>query len=473
MSNVEQWLNKPGQQRCLLAKINYLSEGSKTAYLSTAPFVSLPTDMPANIPFDDYIIESPTFSKSMAIFSSGSTAGRSSLKLFADESLTPLLMGNVFKQEVTYLLGDEKWPLADFFVIAKQLASRVVASNDELSVQMRDPSLKLDIVMDTGKFDAGTNAGKAKPLCIGDVFNIEPMLEDAATHKYRVNYIAVEDVPIVRDNGLAIAITKNNSDGSFTLNQAPVGRITCDVKGAKPVTFLEYPSEVITWLLTTFAGETIGNITDLSALPLYKIGIYQREPRKVRSVIDLICKSLIGYHIYNRAGQFVAATMPVITEIASGFLTFDDVIEDGVSIRKTIEPASEVLINYRQNFTEQADGLAGSVTADNRELLSQAYQVQTVANNLPDYPYAEPITRNTCLVDGADAIAVGNKLAVMYSVKRTVFRVNALASPFLFELGDEVKLFHWNFHLTSGANGIVIGLKDKPVDGEVTVEVWR
>jgi len=471
MSLIEQWLQKAGQQRCLLAKVNYFNNGAQTAYLSTAPFVSLPTDSPSNIPFDDLIVEAPTFSKSMAIFSSGSTASRSALKVFAHEWLTPLLQGNTFKQEVTYLLGDEEWPLADFVVIGNQLAERVVTSNDELSIQMRDPSLKLDTVIDTGKFTAGPNAGKAKPLCLGDVLNIEPVLENAATHKYCVNYIGVEDVVEVRDNGLAIAITKNNADGSFTLNQAAVGRITCDVKGAKPATYLEYPGETISWLLTTFTNET--NIADLSGLPSYKIGIYQREPRKLRTIIDLICKSLVGYHMYNRAGQFVAAIMPEITGTAMHELTLDDQLENGVNIKKTIEPASEVIINYRKNHTDQSDGLAGGVTTEKRELFSQSYQVETTPNTLPDYPDAEPLTKDTCLVDSVDALSVGVKLAAMYGAKRTIYRVNALGTPFLFDLGDEVSLYHWEYGLEAGDNGIVISLKDDPIEGEVVVELWR
>lgn len=468
---IEKWLQTPGKQRTLLATVNYLHNGAKTAYLATAPFVSLPSDFPANIPFDDFIVESPKFSKSMNIFSSGSTASRSALALFAHESLTPLLTGNVFKGEVTYLLGDEAWPLADFVVIAKQLAERVTARNDEFSVEMRDPSLKLDKVIDTGTFATGANTGKAKPVCIGEVFNIEPVLEDAATHKYRVHFGAIEDVTEVRDNGLAIAITRNNADGSFTLNQAPVGRITCDVKGAKPVTYLQHPFEVITWLLTTFVNET--SIADLSALPLYKLGIYQREPRSVRTVIDRICKSIVGYHMYSRTGQFVAATMPDVTGVAAHQLTFDDVAEDGVTIRKTIEPVLQVLVNYRQNYTPQSDGLAGGVTAVNRELFSQDYQTNIVTNNLPDYPDAQPLTLKTCLVESTDAVAVATKLAAMHGVKRTVYSVDALASPFLFDLGDEVTLNYWDYGLINGLNAIVIGLDDNPVDGEVVVELWR
>lgn len=467
----QQWLQTPSKQRTLLAKVSYLNNGLKTAYLSTAPFVSLPTDNPANQPFDDFIIEPPKFSRRMGIFSSKSSASFSALPLFAHALLTDLANANVYKQQVDYLIGDNEWPLADFIAIGSQLAERVMPSGDEITVEMRDPSIKLDKLIDTGTFTSGANTGKAKPLCIGDVFNIEPVLENVATHKYRVHYDSVNDITEVRDNGISVTYTKTNADGSFLLNQAPVGRITCDVQGAKPVTYLQYPGDVINWLLTTFVGEV--NIADLSVLPNYTLGIYQREPNTVRATIDLICKSINGYHFYSRTAQFVAAIFANTTGITSVLLTLDDVEADGVRLRQSIEPANKVVVNYRQNFTPQSDGLAGGVSATNRDLFSKEYQTADADNVLPDYPEAQPININTCLVNGVDATSVATAKAAIASIKRNVYEVQALAAPFTFELGQEIKLTYWDFGFKNGQTGIVIALGDNPIDGEVTVELWR
>ena len=59
----EQWLKTPGLERALLVKVNYLHNGSKTAYFSTHPFVSSPTDSPAHTPFDDLVVSTPRFSR--------------------------------------------------------------------------------------------------------------------------------------------------------------------------------------------------------------------------------------------------------------------------------------------------------------------------------------------------------------------------------------------------------------------------
>ena len=61
----------------------------------------------------------------------------------------------------------------------------------------------------------------------------------------------------------------------------------------------------------------------------------------------------------------------------------------------------------------------------------------------------------------------------MFSVKRTIYKIAALATPFLFELGQEIELNYYEYNFENGANGIVIGLEDNPINGEVTVELWQ
>ena len=467
----EQWLKTPSKQRLLLAKVNYLANGLKTAYLATGAYISEPSDIPANIPFDDLIMQSPRFSREIGIFTGKSSASKSDLVVYAHELLTPIFEGNVYKQEVEYFIGDELWPFSDFIKVGSQLASSITAKKDDLIINMDDPSIKLDKIIDTGLFTQGENIDKPMPLCLGDVFNIEPVLEAASTHKYRVNFTAVQDIQAVRDNGIEVSYNKNNSEGTFTLNQPPVGRITCDVLGTKTSAWLRYPKEIINWLLSTFVGEV--NIDDLSVLPNYTVGIFQREPDTVRSIVDFICSSINGYHYYTRLGVFTANVMPEITGNHTAQLTLDDINAGGVSIRKTTEPVSQVFINYRQNFTPQSDGLAGAVSSSNRDLFSTEFQTVEVKNELPDYPDAEPITIDTCLVNSSEAQLLAATKAAIASIRRTIYEVDALAVPFLFELGQEIELTYWDYGLRQGETGIIISLNDSPLEGEVTVELWR
>jgi hypothetical protein len=76
-------------------------------------------------------------------------------------------------------------------------------------------------------------------------------------------------------------------------------------------------------------------------------------------------------------------------------------------------------------------------------------------------------------VNEVDAVLVATDKAAIASVKRTVYEVNALAAPFAFDLGQEVELTYWDYGFENGKTAIVIALDDNPVDGEVTVELWR
>lgn len=467
----EQWLKTPGLERTLLTRVSYLNNGKQTAYFSTHPFVSSLSDSPAHMPFDDLVIDSPTFSRKMNGVNGSSTPSRSEVSLVKNTFSNALLSGNVFNGNVDFFIGDDEWDFSSFVHISSHVAERVTSNQDELKLETRDVSLQLDKAIPNALYSTGIAQGQSMPICFGTCLNIEPVLENESTHVYRVNFTKIHDITQVRDNGISVAFTKNNNNGTFTLNQPPVGRITADVKGYKSTTFAQTPSDIITAL---FAEFDTNNITpNTLSLPAYAIGIYRKTETTLREVLDTICTSLNAYHYYTRSRQFVAAVMPTITGTAAELLTLEDVEADGVSIRKTIEPSNKIIVNYAKNYTLQTGDLAGGVTAANRALYSNQYKSAEAVNLLPNYPDATPVYIDTCLVNEVDAIALATSVAAMYSVKRTIYEVSALATPFLFELGQEIELTHWEYGFENGANGIVIGLDDNPIDGEVTVELWQ
>jgi len=453
-----QWLKTPGLERTLLAKVSYLNNGNKTAYFSTHPFVSAATDSPAHTPFDDLVIDSPTFSRKMNGVNGSSTPSRSQVSLINNVFSKDLLVGNIFNGEVDFFIGDEEWDFSEFIHISAHVAERATTNKTDFTLETRDVSRQLDKEI-------------SDILCFGTCFNIEPDLEDAATYQYRVNFTQVNNITDVRDNGISVAFTKDNAQGTFTLNQPPVGRVTADVEGYKSITFAQTPGAIITALFTNF--DTNNSAPNTTSLPAYPIGIYRKSGTTLREILDVICKSLNAYHYYTRDRQFVAAVMPTISGVASELLTLDDLDDEGVSIRKTIEPANKVIVNFAKNYTVQTDGLAGGVSAVNRALYSKEYQEIEAINTLPNYPDAEPVYIDTCLVNEVDAIALATSVAAMFSVKRTIYKIAALATPFLFELGQEIELNYYEYNFENGANGIVIGLEDNPINGEVTVELWQ
>jgi hypothetical protein len=470
-----QWLKTPGLERTLLARVSYLNEGVKTDNFSTHPFVSAATDSPANTSFDDVIVSAPQFSRKMNGVNGSSTPSRSDVSLIYNDFSKGLLKGNVFNGQVDFFLGHDEWDLSSFVHISSHVAERITTSKGELTLETRDVSRQLDTLIPNNIYSKGTAKGQSMPLCFGTCLNIEPVLENETTHVYRVNFTQVHDITDVRDNGISVAFTKNTSLGIFTLNQPPVGRITADVKGYKTAVFAQTPGEIIKALFSLFDTNNI--IPNTTNLPAYSLGIYRKKETTLREVLDTICTSLNAYHYYTRDRQFVAAVMPIITGNASDLLTLEDVEADGVSIRKTIEPSNKVIVNFAKNYTQQTDGLAGGVSSGDRALYvkkhSSVEALNPLTNTLPNYPDATPIYIDTCLVNEGDAMSLAKSIAAMFSVKRTVYEIAALATPFLFELGQEIELTHWEYGFEQGVNGIVIGLEDNPIEGEVRVELWK
>ena len=223
-----------------------------------------------------------------------STPSRSEVSLINNQFSTGLLAGNVFNGNVDFFIGDDEWDFSSFVQISSHVAERITTSQDDLKLETRDVSRQLDKTIPNSIYSAGTAQGQSMPLCFGTCLNIEPVLENDASHLYRVNFTQVNDILQVRDNGIAVAFTKDNAQGTFTLNQAPVGRITADVQGYKSTTFAQTPGEIISALFAVFDTNNI--VPNTNSLPAYHLGIYRKNETTMREVIDTICKSLNAYH---------------------------------------------------------------------------------------------------------------------------------------------------------------------------------
>jgi hypothetical protein len=467
----EQWLKTPGLERTLLTRVTYLQDGEKTDNFSTHPFVSSGSDTPAHTPFDDSIVSTPKFSRKMNGIIGSSTPSRSEISLINNAFSNNLLKGNVFNGKVDFFIGNNEWDFSSFVHISSHVSEGAIPSSGELKLETRDVSRQLDKSIPNQIYSTGIAKGQSMPLCFGTCLNIEPVLENNTTHTYRVNFTKVNDITDVRDNGIPVTFTKDNDNGVFSLLAPPVGRITADVEGYKTDVFLQTPGEIINALFDVFDNNDI--VPNTAGLPNYSLGIYRKKETTLREVIDTICKSTNAYHYYTRDRQFIAAVIPTISGSASDLLTLEDVEAEGVSIRKTIEPSNQVFVKFAKNYTVQTDGLAGGVSAENRAVFSKEYESVDAINTLPNFPDAKPIYIETCLVNEADSNALAFSIAAMFSEKRTVYQVAALATPFLFELGQEIELTYLEFGFEEGANGIVISLEDNPIDGEVVVELWQ
>lgn len=482
----KKWLQADNKVRAVLIEAKAYSLGVEvTRYLSNVPFVSKPTDTPANIAYDDAIRSVPAFQSRLNELFMGFTLpayGDADIDNSSGERdawLDDAWDGRSLKM----LVGDPSWPRNDFRTILDGVCADIYAKDRAtLALKLRDKSWMLNVpVQATLMTGATANADQPQPVCVGECFNVEPVLEDAATHKYRVHDGAVDDITDVCDNGLSVAFTKNVADGSFVLLASPAGRITATVRGAKPGgVYHQTVADIVQYLVTTHSQLTTADI-DAASFTAFNITCpqpvheYVRDRENLITVLDRIVTSVGGFWTFSRSGLLQLGRLedPAGTPVIE--LLEDDVIEDGIEVSSRTIPVDTVRLGYRRNFTLQPDGLAGAVTEANRAAFAAEYLIETATNagittthKLAPKPDLVP----TQLTDAGDAATETTRRATLNGSIRKTFRVNCYMLPLSVNLGQVVMLTHPRFGFAAGELAVLIGVTERVTENRCQVELW-
>ena len=470
--NVQQWLDTPGLFRMVLVEADYLQDDQlKTLYLSNAPYRSAGTDNPAYMPFDDWIISDLEFSRRMTQALIGrTTASIAGIELQLTPEVELLLTGaNFAGQQIRVLIGDKSWLKSDFLTLVTGLSNGIDALGvDRARISFRDKSAALERPVATNVFVTGHSAGKLKPVCLGRCFNVSPVLLDANTKTYQVHDGPISAITQVRENGVSIGYNADLAAGTFTLANAASGRITADVDGAKING---------QWLKTAidFAKYLTGETTISGDLPDYLLGLYVSDNKSVIRALDDVVSSVGGGWHYNRQGRLVIHRFDGVGS-SSALVTADDIEFSSLVLKIRLPPLRSISLGYRKNWTIQADGLAGVVTEQNPLLALQSSESESkaVATNdvLTNYPAAASIEVSTLIVNAVDAATEVNRRVVLSAEPHAIYEMQAFASPLAFNLADSVTVTYPQYFV-AGANALVVGIVDQPIDGTAILEVWQ
>jgi hypothetical protein len=467
------WLKSDAKHRALLIEAKAYSGGAEvTRYFSAHAFVSEPADTPANMPYDDIVVEVPYFTADLAeAFSGRSNSAWGDIVILNENGARDAWLDDAWDgRAVAIYLGDVDWPKSDFRAILTGVAADLVAfDRNRLALRFRDKSWMLDVPLQTSLIGGTTaNAGQPKPVCYGQCFNVEPVLVTAATHEYQVHDGAIEDVTDVRDNGVTVAYTKDLANGKFTLNAAPAGRITCDPKGAKPGgTYLTKCADIVSNILTTRTALAAADIdatsfSDFNTLCPQTLNFYARDTIGVAAVIDQLVTSVGGYWLFNSAGDMVLERLDAPSGTAASDLTIDDVEQKGLRIKHRVLPVKTYRLGYKRNWTPQASSLAGAVTEANRAAYAAEYLSVSATNAGVETAHLlapSPDMVGTLLVDATEAQTECTRRATLWSTLRYVYEMSGFAAPFQVRLGQVVQLTHTRFGFSAGKLARAIGLR--------------
>lgn len=473
------WLKKGGRYT-LLVEV----DTTVPRYLSTVAYTTLPTDSPANRVYSPVVSGGVAFTETLPLDGSA-TLSVGDIELNNDDGLLDSWLDDVWvNKPIRIYIGDVSWVRADFRLIFTGIVDNINSrAANRLNISLRDKLQRLNTpVSETLLGGTTPNKDRLIPLCFGEVHNVEPLLVDPATLKYKVHGSAIERLIEVRDNGVPVSINESLIDGTFTLVAQQAGTITCSVQGDKPTTYSNRIADTITRLVTgygkvsdrlTTADIDTAQFAAFNAAHPQPVGVYLNDRSNVIEVCQQLASSVGAQISMTREGllRLLKITLP-----ATGtplVVTPSDYVAKSLEITERVDVKAAIKVGYCKNYTTQT-GLNTGLPASHKDLFMQEYLSVTAKNQSVADTYklnTEPVQTDTLLLTESDATAEANRLLTLWQQPRTVYKFVGYSHLLTVPLGQALTLVSPRFGLSEGKTGIVVGIQSDWVSRRVTIEV--
>ena len=468
--------------------------GELTLYFSGEGFVTEPTDTPANTIFEPRLVEPISFSRSM--FSSGKIGGLSvpgfgELVLTnADGGLDAWADYGWDGRSVELRVGESGADLQYYFTIFQGQSKSIEFDDLFIRVILRDNQNDFTVdYPDTLYAGTGGNEGssdlanKPKPHCYGEVYNIEPVLVDAANNVYQVHDGQIEDIVAVYEGGHAVGsgnVTKDLTNGRFTLSGNVTGIITADVKGYKPGgTYLETVADIIQHIVEDHAGFTYpgdfdtASFTALNSANSSTVGVYDQDMTTVANVLDRLINTIGGFYGFDRDGKFQVGQVALATGSADAEFDKTTIIE--ITRQASAVPNYQVRVGYKKNYRVMSESDFGSsVTDANRDFMLREGDTAIATDTAVQTPYpnSTALIVDSFFAGSSAASTEATRLLNIYKTQRDFYRILVKTQPYTLKLNDVVKITFNRYNLSSGKLFRVISIVEDAANNEVELELW-
>lgn len=382
-------------------------------------------------------------------------------------------------------VGDITWARTDFLTIFDGVIEDIgFKSSTSIAIKLRNKLERLNMAVSETELGGTTaNQDELLPYVFGEVFNITPLFIDNATLKFKVNNGPIEDIIEVRDNGVPVSFTKQLSVGEFTLNRQPFGRVTCSVQGLKDgTTFLKTVPSIIKYLVLNlgdndnqFEASEVDDaaFTASESETPQPVGIYLSQRENLLDVCEQLARSVGSQMVINREGklQLIKVTLPL-----SGTpfdITTNDILEDTLTPTEKLEVIASYKIGYCKNWTIQ-ENLETGIPQNHKSLYAKEWLNKISKDSTVKSQYRltnVPQQNDTYLLKGTDALAEANRILNIYKSPRFIFEFEGGPRLIQLYIGDHVRITYPRFGLSSGKNGIVMGMSINWTDLTVKMEI--
>ncbi len=464
------WLAEQDAIRCILVEAVANVSGTETThYFSSKNYVTSSTDTPANTDYLNIIKGGIKFTESLSL-ESNAKLSFGDVELENYNGIYDDMLDHVWvNRQIKVFIGDVQWQRSDFRLIFDGIIDDIDSKNNtSLNIKIRDKLQRLNTpVSDTKLGGLTINQDKLLPICLGECFNITPLLVDETTLEYQVHDGAIEDIIEVRDNGVPVSFTKNLANGKFTLDQNPSGAITCSVQGDKPSVYYNTVSKLVERLATgygklserfTAADIDAANFSAFDTANPQPVGIYIDSRTNVLVAINQICASVGAQAVISSAGKlrllkidFPAVGTPVdITPV--------NMLENKLSVSDRLPVKSAIKLGFCKNWTVQ-NNLETGIPEEHKAFYYEQWVSRSSSDALIATKYKldnEPKQKDTLLLDDGDAQTEAGRLLAIYSTPRITYTAECFTPLIESQLGDAATLTHSRFGLSAGKTGVIV-----------------
>lgn len=450
--------------------------------LSNLPYTTKTTDTPASTSYLPIITGGINFRESVSIEGSVSINYGEIEIDNTDGSYNNWLKYVFNNRTVSIFVGNPEWGYADFYKVFTGIASGASAkSRTSINIILGDLLQKLNYPISEDTFSGSlSNDSRLQPVLLGECFNITPVSTNTTpnTLEYMIHKTSINGTIEVRDSGAPVSITTTDN-GKFTLDNSPVGTITCSAQGHKDGAnyYNKAPDIIKTILTSTSFGNTnnrlqlseidTSNFTTFASTYTYPTGVYCTNKENMLDICNKLALSIGCALVTTTAGtvRLIRIADPATVKAAGivphSTITDTNIILDSVSISDTPEVVGSVKIGYCKNWTVQNSGLAAGLPTSSVEIFNSEWLTSALSNSttLTNYKTTKEVEQSdTLLITSAAASSEASRKLALMGTKRIVYSFSCHADSIFIELGNTIGITSSVLGLTPEVTGLVISV---------------
>ncbi len=416
----------------------------------------------------------------------------------------PIIFGQVLNFDLTpYMLsaGDltyyfNNYPMLDF--------TRVIDVRDS-GVSLAGAPIVGDNTAITADAGTDTISKTAHGLNVDDVvyFNVQPFAGLSPLVQYWVissGLTANAFKLSASRGGAAVDITGTTFAGTLTIYRrrwfvdpvaatvqlvsAPAGRVTADIRAAgttgdallQTVPHAGFRYVLDNWTRLASTDRDSASFDALVAAETAANAQWGRavlDRTNVMDVLDEIAVCTNSWYGWTGAGKLAVGKLDLFS--LAGVATIDSIVEGDIEGDPSCENQplqfGKIILDANRNVVTQTDGLASSVSAQNRSLWSQPYQVRVKTTDPYDLDYQndwwgyhktaiDSAPKETSLFSvGGDAQTLCDDRTNLFRPWTRVFRCTVGIDKYALDPGDPVLVSYPRYGMSAGAKFRVVSVK--------------